>query len=44
MPLFFWVDPNMVWPYVKGLQVNGMDYHRSRWMSIDQAARVKQFA
>jgi oligopeptide transport system substrate-binding protein len=44
MPLFFWVDPNMVWPYVKGWQVNGMDKHRSRWISIDQAARLKQFA
>jgi oligopeptide transport system substrate-binding protein len=43
LPLFFWVDPNMVWPYVKGWQVNGMDKHRSRWVSIDQAARLKQF-
>jgi hypothetical protein len=34
----------MVWPYVKGWQVNGMDKHRSRWISIDQAARLKQFA
>lgn len=43
LPLFFWVDPNLVWPYVKGWQVNGMDKHRSRWMSIDQPARIKQF-
>jgi len=43
LPLFFWVDPNMVWPYVKGWQVNGMDKHRSRWISIDQPARIKQF-
>ena len=43
LPLFFWVDPNMVWPYVKGWQVNGMDKHRSRWISIDQPARLKQF-
>jgi oligopeptide transport system substrate-binding protein len=43
VPLFFWVDPNMVWPYVKGWQGNGMDKHRSRWISIDQAARLKQF-
>jgi oligopeptide transport system substrate-binding protein len=43
LPLFFWVDPNMVWPYVKGWQVNGIDKHRSRWVSIDQAARLKQF-
>ena len=44
LPLFFWVDPNMVWPYVKGWQVNGMDRHPSRWMTIDQTARLKQFA
>src|SRR3569833_1272904 len=43
LPLFFWVDPNMVWPYVRGWQVNGMDKHRSRWISIDQPARLKQF-
>jgi oligopeptide transport system substrate-binding protein len=43
MPMFFWVDPNMVWPYVKGWQANGMDKHRSRWISIDQPARIKQF-
>lgn len=44
LPLFFWVDPNMVWPYVKGWQVNGIDKHRSRWITVDQAARLKQFA
>jgi len=44
LPLYFWVDPNMVWPYVKGWQVNGMDKHRSRWITVDQAARLKQFA
>jgi len=44
MPLFNWVSPNMVWPYVKGWHENPMDKHRSRWISIDQAARIKQFA
>jgi oligopeptide transport system substrate-binding protein len=43
LPLYFWVDPNMVWPYVKGWQHNGRDKHRSRWISIDQPARLKQF-
>ena len=43
MPLWFWVTPNMVWPYVKGWEANPLDYHRSRWVSIDQAARIKQF-
>ena len=37
-------SPNMVWPYVKGWQANAMDKHRSRWITIDQAARKKQFA
>jgi len=44
MPLFFWSDENLVWPYVKGWKANAMDKHRSRWMSIDQQARVKLFA
>ena len=44
MPLWFWVSLNLTWPYVKGLEANALDYHRSRWISIDQAARVKQFA
>jgi oligopeptide transport system substrate-binding protein len=44
MPLWFWISPNLVWPHVKGWQANAMDYHRSRWVSIDQAARLKQFA
>ncbi len=43
LPLYFWVDPSMVWPYVKGWQHNGRDKHRSRWISIDQPARLKQF-
>jgi hypothetical protein len=29
---------------VKGWRENAMDKHRSRWMTIDQAAREKQFA
>ncbi len=44
MPLWFWVSPNMVWPYVKGWEANPLDYHRSRWVTIDQAARLRQFA
>jgi oligopeptide transport system substrate-binding protein len=44
MPLYYWASPNIVWPYVKGWRENPMDKHRSRWMTIDQAAREKQFA
>jgi oligopeptide transport system substrate-binding protein len=44
MPLWFWTSPYVTWPYVKGFKVNPMDYHRSRWIWIDQAARLKQFA
>lgn len=43
MPIWFWVSLNLTWPYVKGLEANPLDYHRSRWVSIDQAARLKQF-
>ena len=44
MPLYFWADENMVWPYVKGWQANPMDKHRSRWVTIDEAARARLFA
>jgi len=44
MPLYFDVDENLVWPYVKGWQANPVDKHRSRWISIDQPARLKLFA
>ncbi|HEX4027475.1 MAG TPA: peptide ABC transporter substrate-binding protein [Rhizomicrobium sp.] len=44
MPLYFWADENLVWPYVKGWKANAMDKHRSRWIAIDQQARMKQFA
>ena len=43
-PLFYWVNLNLTWPYVKGFKANPMDYHRSRWISIDQSARQKQFS
>jgi oligopeptide transport system substrate-binding protein len=43
-PLFYWVSLNMTWPYVKGFQPNAQDYHRSRWVTIDEAARARQFA
>jgi oligopeptide transport system substrate-binding protein len=43
MPLYSWASPNLVWPYVKGWHENPMDKHRSRWISIDQASRIKQF-
>jgi oligopeptide transport system substrate-binding protein len=43
-PLFYWTNLNLIWPYVKGFRANAMDYHRSRWVTIDQAAREKQFA
>jgi len=43
MPLFFWVNGNLVRPYVKGFQANAMDAHRSRWISIDEKARAALF-
>ncbi len=44
MPIWFWASLNLTWPYVEGLEPNPLDYHRSRWVSIDQAARTKQFS
>jgi oligopeptide transport system substrate-binding protein len=44
MPLFFWVTGNLVRPYMKGWTSNGMDRHRSRWMSIDEDARRQTLA
>ncbi len=43
MPLFFWVNGNLVRPYVKGWVGNSLDKHRSRWMSFDQKARSALF-
>jgi oligopeptide transport system substrate-binding protein len=44
MPLFFWVNGNLVRPYVKGFDANNMDVHRSRWVAIDEKARAALFA
>jgi oligopeptide transport system substrate-binding protein len=41
MPLFFWVTPSIVRPYVKGWVYNSTDFHRSRWISIDEAERAR---
>ena len=43
MPLFFWTDPGMAWPYVKGYIHNNSNKNRSRWLSIDEDTRAKQF-
>ena len=43
MPLYFTASTVLAWPYVKGWGDNGIEKHRSRWVSIDQAARLKQF-
>lgn len=40
MPLYFWVTGNLVRPYVKGWISNNMDYHRTRWIWIDEKARA----
>jgi oligopeptide transport system substrate-binding protein len=44
MPLFFWVNGNLVRPYVKGWMANAMDVHRGRWVAIDEKARAALFA
>lgn len=40
LPLFFWVSAELKRPYVKGWEGNNRDIHRSRWVSIDEAARA----
>ncbi len=44
IPLFFWANPSMAWPYIKGWTPNNVDIHRSCWISIDEKARAAQFA
>jgi oligopeptide transport system substrate-binding protein len=44
MPLYFFIDPDIVRPYVKGWVGNSTNYHLSRWVSIDQKARAALFA
>jgi oligopeptide transport system substrate-binding protein len=41
LPINFWVSGVLVRPYVKGWEKNIADTHRSRWLSIDEAAREK---
>lgn len=40
IPINFWVSGNLVRPYVKGWKDNPTDFHRTRWMTIDEAART----
>jgi oligopeptide transport system substrate-binding protein len=39
IPTRFPVAPNLVRPYVKGWVANNRDFHRTRYVSIDEAAR-----
>ena len=40
-PLYFWTSTNLIRPYLKGMQANPLDFHRSRWISIDEKARAR---
>lgn len=40
-PLYFWTSTNLIRPYLKGMQANPLDYHRSRWISINETARAR---
>jgi oligopeptide transport system substrate-binding protein len=44
MPLYFWTSQNLIRPYLRGLKSNPLDYHRSRWITIDEQARARLFA
>jgi oligopeptide transport system substrate-binding protein len=41
IPIYFWVSGVLVRPYIKGWLKNADDTHRTRWLSIDEAARAK---
>jgi oligopeptide transport system substrate-binding protein len=43
-PLYFWTSQNLIRPYLKNMHSNALDYHRSRWVTIDERARAKLFA
>lgn len=40
IPINFWVSGGLVRPYVKGWTDNIADWHRTRWLSIDEQARA----
>jgi oligopeptide transport system substrate-binding protein len=44
IPISFWVTGSLVRPYVKGWQDNVANVHRTRWISIDEAARAATVA
>jgi oligopeptide transport system substrate-binding protein len=40
IPVYFWVSGELVRPYVKGWLKNGLQKHRTRWLSVDEQARA----
>ena len=40
IPIWYGVTGNLVRPYVKGWEDNPVDTHRTRWITIDEAARA----
>lgn len=40
IPLYFSISGALVRPYVKGWEDNLLDFHRTRWISIDEKARA----
>ncbi len=40
IPTYFWVQSELVRPYVKGWENNVHDKHLTRWIAIDEAARA----
>jgi oligopeptide transport system substrate-binding protein len=43
IPMFFHVTDSLAYPYVRGWQNNINDTNRTRWVSIDEAARAARF-
>jgi oligopeptide transport system substrate-binding protein len=40
IPINFWVSGALVRPYIKGWDDNSADWHRTRWLSVDEQARA----
>ena len=40
IPIYHYVSTNLVAPYVDGWIDNANDWHRTRWLSIDETKRA----
>jgi oligopeptide transport system substrate-binding protein len=41
IPIWFWATPDLQRPYVKNWLPNPSNYHRARWVTIDEAEKAR---